>query len=816
MKKYSTQNKTFLILILLIVLPYSLSAQRNIGSAKIGILSGVIIDSLTKTNLEYVSIKLLNAKDSSFVTGIYSGSDGEFMLDQIPLGKYIAKFTLLNYKVKWMQDISFSIDKPDRVLGTIKLASEKTTVIDEVQVVANKKILETSFDKKVYNVADDISSKGGSVNDVLNNVPSVEVDQDGKISLRGDGNVTILIDGRPSTLSGSAGKSMLDALPANMIERIELVTNPSAKYDPDGTSGIINIVLKKNKLRGINGNVTLNSATGNILNGSTSLSVRNSRMNLYGTYSYRHYEGERNNFGQMDRYFGDSLFSLKQDRKGTDYNVGNTIKFGADFYLKDRNTLGFAVTGSQGERNRTGYLINRQLNGLGYVYNQWSRNSFDPSKQKNMDINLNYKLDFKEDKGSLVLDATQSFGTDTTAGLYKQEYKSIKDLNQQLSSDESNRFTTFMLDYIRVLPKNIRIEAGAKTILRHSTVLSHSETMDTISSLYNKDSLSNFNYKYEERIFSTYGNFAQHINKFKYQLGARLERSFQIPDLVSQNLRYPKDYFNIFPSAFLTYTLKKDVDVTLNYSKRINRPTSENLNPFSSYSDPYNLRKGNPEVSPEFIDSYELGLGTNKKMISVNASLYYRNTTNVLQRYRMYYANGYAAVTYINIDRSESIGSEIILTFRPIPTFKNVLSFNGNQIKYYDDVVVFKNNTGFNWSVKYIGTYEFWKKTASLQVNAKYNAPIVSAQGTVQPRASMDISGDKTFKDGKWLIGFKVSDVFNTQEFRIHVDQLNVDQFSTFKQTTRRLYVNLSYKFGKMEVTKKGKINQDNGGGADF
>ena len=335
MKKYSTQNKTFLILILLIVLPYSLSAQRNIGSAKIGILSGVIIDSLTKTNLEYVSIKLLNAKDSVFVTGIYSGSDGEFMLDQIPLGKYIAKFTLLNYKVKWMQDISFSIDKPDRVLGTIKLASEKTTVIDEVQVVANKKILETSFDKKVYNVADDISSKGGSVNDVLNNVPSVEVDQDGKISLRGDGNVTILIDGRPSTLSGSAGKSMLDALPANMIERIELVTNPSAKYDPDGTSGIINIVLKKNKLRGINGNVTLNSATGNILNGSTSLSVRNSRMNLYGTYSYRHYEGERNNFGQMDRYFGDSLFSLKQDRKGTDYNVGNTIKFGADFYLKE-------------------------------------------------------------------------------------------------------------------------------------------------------------------------------------------------------------------------------------------------------------------------------------------------------------------------------------------------------------------------------------------------------------------------------------------------------------------------------------------------
>jgi outer membrane receptor protein involved in Fe transport len=817
MNKYSTLHKSLLIFILLIVLPLSLSAQRNMGSAKVGILSGVIIDSITKTNLEYVSIKLLNAKDSAFVTGIYSGSDGEFLLDQIPAGKYIAKLTLMNYKVKWINDISFSTDKPDRVLGTVKLSNEKTTVVDEVQVIANKKILETSFDKKVYNVAEDISSKGGSVNDVLNNVPSVEVDQDGKISLRGDGNVTILIDGRPSTLSGSSGKSMLEALPANMVERIELVTNPSAKYDPDGTSGIINIVLKKNKLRGVNGNVSLSAATGNIFNGSTSLSLRNSKMNLYGTYSYRHYEGERNNYGQMDRYFGDSLFSLKQDRKGTDYNIGNTIKLGADFYLKDRNTLGFAVTGSQGERNRTGDLTNRQLDGLGYVLSQWTRNSLDPSRQKNMDVNMNYKFDFKEDKGSLVFDATQSFGTDTTGGVYIQDYANTQDLNQQLSSDESNRFSTIMLDYVRVLKRNIRIEAGTKAIIRNSTVLSSSETLDTISNKFQKDSLSNFNYQYDERIFSTYGNFAQHINKFKYQVGARIEQSYQTPNLVSENKIYKKEYFNVFPSAFLTYTFKKDLELTLNYSKRINRPTSENLNPFSSYSDPYNLRRGNPEVNPEFIDSYEMGIGSNKKTFSLNASIFYRNTTNVLQRYRMYYPSGYAAVTYVNIDRSESIGSELILTFRPIPTFKNVLSFNGNQIKYYDDVIVFKNNVGFNWSVKYTGAYEFWKRTASVQINAKYNAPIVTAQGKVQPRASMDISGEKSLKEGHWSIGFKVSDIFNTQEFRIQVDQQDVIQFSTFKQTTRRFYVNLNYKFGKMEVTKKGKISQDNNsGGGDF
>jgi outer membrane receptor protein involved in Fe transport len=261
----------------------------------------------------------------------------------------------------------------------------------------------------------------------------------------------------------------------------------------------------------------------------------------------------------------------------------------------------------------------------------------------------------------------------------------------------------------------------------------------------------------------------------------------------------------------------KNIDLILNYSKRINRPSAETLNPFTSYADPYNLRRGNPEVSPEFIDSYELGLGIIKNKFSLNASVFYKNTINVLQRYRKYYDNGYAAVTYINIDRSESIGSEISINFRPIPSFKNVFSFSGNQIKYHDNEVVFKNNSGFNWSVKYIGTFEFWNKTASIQINTKYNAPIVTMQGTVQPRASLDLSSEKLIKDGKWSFGVKISDIFNSQEFRIHVDQETVNQTSTFKQTTRRLYVNINYKFGKMEVSKKGKITNDaNSGGGDF
>ena len=807
----------FFILTFFISISTIAISQRPGGGNKIGVLSGTIVDSISKKQLEYTSVKLYSQNDSVFAMGIYTDINGEFMFYQIPTGKYYMKISLINYESKWIRDISFSNEKPDRVLGTIKLKPEKSTELEAAQITTNKKILETSFDKKVYNIGEDLTSRNGTVNDVLNNIPSVEVDQDGKLSLRGDGNVTILIDGRPSTLTGNSAKSFLDALPANMVERIELVTNPSAKYDPDGTAGIINIVLKKNKLRGINGNINVSGATGKIFNGSSSLSMRNSKMNIYGTYSYKHYEGARINFGEMNRHFGDSLFRLNQNRLGTDYNVGHTLKIGSDFYLKDRHILGFNVTGSLGERNRSGDLTNKQLDVLGILLTQWNRISSDPSKQKNVDLNLNYKFDFKEDKGYISVDATQSFGNDTTGGKYNQIYSipNSTQKNQQLSNLEKNNVSTIMIDYVRVLPKNIRVETGVKSIVRNSNINSHSET-DSLGKYLN-DNLSTFRYSYNEQIYSAYGNFAQHIGKFKYQGGIRLERSFQTPSLLSQNLTYPKNYFNFFPSIFLTYSIIKDFDLTLNYSKRINRATSENLNPFTSYADPYNLRKGNPELSPEFIDSYEFGFGLTKKKFSLNGSVYYRDTKSVIQRYRMYYSNGYAALTYINIDGSQSFGSELIITYRPFMWWKNVISFNGNQIKYYDSKVLQTPTTGFTWGVKYIGSVEFWKKTASFQVNCKYSAPNIAPQGTFQARASMDISGEKNIREGKWTIGFKVSDVFNTQEFRIHVNMPTIQQSSTFKQTTRRFYLNLAYKFGKMEVSKKGKIQNDNhGGGADF
>lgn len=803
---------------------HTFAQSTKLSGPKIGILTGTIQDSVTKLPIDYASVRLLSVSDSATVSQIYTDEKGFFKLEQIPAGKYFVKVTYYGYAYEWIEDVVFTNEIPGRDLGTVKMNPEKATSLEEVSVVATQELLTNSLDKKVYNVGEDLSVKGGTVNDVLNNVPSVEVDQDGKISLRGDGNVTILIDGRPSSLSGGNGKSLLDALPAGSVERIEIVNNPSAKYDPDGTSGIINIVLKKNKLRGINGNVALSAGTGNAYNGSASLSLRNSKINVYGTYAYRYYEGDRNNNGYMTRTTGDSVFRLNQDRVGTDLNVTHTARIGSDFYLKPRNTLGFTVTGNFGERERTGTLKNEQLNGSNVSQRQWERASSDPSHTQNVDMNLNYKFDFKEDKGMLTFDLTQSLGKDHTKGYYDESYQTINglpdsqaNLLQRLRNDETNNVTTFQTDFTRLLPKSMKVEAGAKAIIRHTGVDTYSEARNNATNVYEADTLSNFKYAYDEQIFSLYGNFSQQIKKFKYQGGLRFEQASQAPNLISSNQSFKNQYFNVFPSAYVSYTLSKVSELTLGYSKRINRPVSENLNPFTSYADPFNLRKGNPALRPEYINSFDLGYGFTQKKLSFTASVYFRETKHVIQRVKEFYENGTTAATYANIDQSMSLGTELVFIYKPVTWLKNVISLNGNRIQYIDNSETFDwNNTGFNWGIKYAGTVEFWKKTASVQVNGRYNAPIITAQGKVQPRASVDLSGEKSLKGGKWTVGFRLSDVFNTQEFRINIEQPGIYQYSRFKQNTRRFYVNVSYKFGKYDVSRKSKVSQENGGGGDF
>ncbi|MEY3271058.1 MAG: hypothetical protein RIS89_1163, partial [Bacteroidota bacterium] len=363
----------FLTVFILSVFSGRIFAQNTVS------ITGKVLTIEQSKPLEYVAVKLYSLPDSAFVKGAFTNRDGKFEVVTNP-GKYFLKLTEALYEDEMTEPFDIKATQTNLHLGTLRMQLTKTQNVQDVVVKGQKEVMETGIDKKVYNVAEDLNVNGGTANDILNRLPSVEVDQDGGVLLRGQGSVTILIDGRPSSMSGGNGKTLLDALPANSIERVEIVTNPSAKYDPDGTSGIINIVLKKNKLLGFNGMVSTNLASGdltggNVGEGSMSLSYRNGNVNVFGTYNARYLEGYRNNYNDIRQELSTGVFLLDQNRTGTDLDAGQTFRVGTDINLNPRNTIGFVATGSLTRRDRTGDLWNAQLNEAGQITNLWERSS---------------------------------------------------------------------------------------------------------------------------------------------------------------------------------------------------------------------------------------------------------------------------------------------------------------------------------------------------------------------------------------------------------------------------------------------------------
>lgn len=788
-------------------------------------LTGKIIAQEDAKALEYVSVKVFKQADSSFFAATVSKSDGKFELSVVP-GKYYLKLSLATYEPELIEGIEITSQQNNVHLGTIRFQKQKVQDVKDIVVKGSKDVMEAGIDKKVYNVAEDLNVSGGTANDILNRLPSVEVDQEGGVLLRGQGGVTILIDGRPSSLSGGNGKTLLDALPANSIERIEIVTNPSAKYDPDGTSGIINIVLKKNKLLGFNGMVSTNLATGNLQTGNVgegnlSLSYRNGNINVFGTYNARYLEGYRNNYNDIIQGEGSNIFILDQNRVGADLDAGQTFRFGTDINLNTRNSLGFIVTGATGRRDRTGLLWNGQLDTNGQVIDLWSRSSYDPSNRTNYDLSFNFKHDFKENRGNLMLDVNQSIGTEHTQGFYANTYYtpdttalSQAKIEQQLFNTDKNLITTAQADLTYLFPDlGIRTEAGVKAILRDQLVDTYSESKDTLTNLFIEDTLANFLYGYKEQIFSAYGVVGKQFNRFKLQGGLRLEQAYQIPNLISDSIRIVNDYFNFFPSAHMRYELKPKTELSLSYSRRIKRAAADELNPFTNYSDPYNLRVGNPYLSPEFIHSFDLGYSLEKKRFSLTSSLYYRNSTGVISRVKEFYNNGTSAVTFMNIAQTKALGFESVLMFKPIPTLRSTVSYNANYTWYITNQASLPNRQGFNHNVKWNTSYEFWKKTATVQLSVNYNGQRVTVQGIAQRQGPVDIAFEKKFSNGKWTVGTRVTDVFNKQGFYFLVDRPGVQQVGEFKWLTRRVYVSAIYKFGKLEISNKAKGSGFEGGG---
>ncbi len=792
-------------------MPFVFSAQNKIHEVR-----GKVLDT-QGIPIEFATVKLLSAEDSTLIHAMYADEQGQFQFKAVNCNStYILKLSNVGYTTKQLPPFrSNTCSTHD--YGPIELFVDVTLNLEEVKVQAQIDVLKAGIDKKIYNVGQDISVRGGTANDVLNRLPSVEVDEDGGVTLRGDGSVIILINGRPSSLSGGNGKTLLDALPAGSIERVEIVANPSAKYDPDGTSGIINIVLKKSLFKGLNGAVSSNVgsgdlSSGNIFEGNISLNYRNNKLNVYSSYNGRTYNGYRNKFSDIYENLGeDSIVRLNQSRLGTDLNNSQSLRAGIDLNLSERQKLGVFGNLSLGRRERRGNLLNTLYQYTESPSNLWRRTSFDPKTRTNIDLGLNYEWSFKKDRGKLQFNVNQSFGDEDIKGYYSEAYFTLDTLlngedtlRQQLENIESNDINTIQLDVEYIFPKiNSRIELGAKSIIRDQSVSTFSETYDHDAQAFSEDTLANFDYRYDERIFSIYGIFGQQIDKFKYQFGVRLEQAYQIPELISESSSIPNTYFNAFPSAHIKYALNERNELGLSYSRRISRARANQLNPFTNYADPFNLRRGNPYLQPEYIHSFDLAYTFEKKTFSISSSLYYRRSQGVITRIKEFYDDNTSAITYQNLSSTNALGTEIVLMFKPFSFWRTTASFNGNLVEYYTDLQGLSNTTGAYVKAKFNTVLDFWKKTASFQASYGYNGPRVMVQGTVQRKGTFDLAFEKKFLDGNMAFGIRVSDLFNQQSFYMDAVRENFQQIAYYKWMSRRVFLTFNYKFGKIEFKNK-------------
>lgn len=784
------------------------------------VLKGTVVDTLTGNAIEFASIRLLSVKDSSVITGGLTDSIGSFMIPNLMTGTYILKVSFIGYTTKTINPVNLAAGQSIFEIGSISLRPSVQS-LEEVHVIGTVDVLKTGIDKKVYNVGEDINNQGSSASELLNNVPSVDVDQDGNISLRGDGNVIILVDGRPSALTLNGG---LSAIPANSIERIEVVTNPSAKYDPDGTSGIINVVLKKSRLRGMNGQLTATGATGPLLNTGFNFNYRNKKWNFFTNVATNYSDGYRNFDSELSRSLTDGNYILFQDRPGTHQREGQSLRLGGDYQLSDNQTLGASVNFSRNTQERYGMLLNRYYSPASELLSDFDREAIDNSNDQNLEFNINYSNKLKKNRGEIAVDLNSSNRTDGDEGNYTSWFRTIDGTPytdstwvQRITKGDETQIYTGSLDYVKSLDKQkARIEAGAKMIVRNQSSNSVSKRMDEASDQFVLDTLANFTYRYNEQITAVYGIWGQEVKKWKYQVGVRGEYAQQIPYIISEDTKIVNDYFSLFPSAHLRYGLAENKEVSLSYSRRINRASSGQLNPIVNFSDPLNLRSGNPFLTPEYVNSFDLGFSRDAKKFNFTTSLFYRYTTNVIQRVKTFYDDNVTLTSFGNIDESQSYGFEAVLSYKPINWWKNALSINGDHIQYKSTLESSNfNNSGYNLSVKYSGSVEFWKKTTTVQLNAQFNSPRYTAQGKILPRGAVDLSAEKKI-NSSWSAGMRVSDVFNTRGFSYEFVSGNVTQSGNFKWQTRRIYLTLTYKFGKLELSKKPGRDGDAGGSGGF
>lgn len=784
-----------------------------------GIVSGSVNDSLSGNTMEFATVSLYAAGTDSLITGGITDLQGQFKLEGVPFGNYDLKADFIGYHATTISGIKISAAEPVYHAGSV-IVAPTAHALDGVVVEDEIPFVQIELDKKVFNVDQNLNTAGGTGTDVMEQIPSVEVDMDGNISLRGTGNVTILIDGKPSSLTGGDRGAVLDAIPADAIERVEVITNPSAKYDPDGMAGIINIILKKNKLVGFHGSVNASVGTGedfgtlNKWSGSANLNFRNEHFNLFGNYSFR----DNLSYTQSELYrrtnYNDTLEYLEQDGFGTRDRVSHTFKGGIDIYLNDLSSLTLSTTQSVSDNGRDETNSNEELNDIYFPTAYYFRISDEEESERNQEYNAYYTKNFEREGMNLIGEVNYSMGTESESNDAVNDVffgTPIVDEDNRTVENQSRTVLTARFDFTHPLNDTARLEFGAKSIVRN--IDTDFEFYGLVGELATYDSSRSNHFVYDEQIHAVYATYGNQLGVFGFQAGLRLEQALTKSTLVTTGEEFENNYFSVFPTLHLSYDFGNENVTQLSYSRRIDRPSIRSLNPFTDYSNPLSLRIGNPFLLPEYTNSIEWAYIKTVNRNTFTGSIYFRNTNDEMTRIRTIDTTGVSTLTFANLSRSASYGVELISVVNVKKWLKLNWSFNFYH-NIYDGTNLgseFDNN-GYSWNTRMTA---MWIPTenSTVQLTGNYRAPSPHTQGDMQPIYSMDLSYKLSFLDGKASLTAQLKDVFNTNRFAYDSTGEGYYQEGLWDRESQILTITFNYRFGRLDFEKKERGGGDWGGG---
>ena len=766
-------------------------------------LKGQVLEKNTQEPIPFSSIRVFAIPGDKLITGGISNEKGKFSFALAP-GDYHLIIESIGFEPV---DIAKVKVNKSMELPTV-LANASTKTLSEVIVKGQKASVELSLDKRTFNVGTDLANKGATAAEILGNLPSIQVDGEGGIRLRGSENVRILVDGKPSTLTGIGGSSGLQSLQGNLIEKVEVITNPSARYEAEGMAGIINIVLKKNQNQGFNGAIESTAGYPENFGLTAIVNYRKNKLNFFLNWGefYRRTPGRGKIYQEV--YSDGQTDYLQQTNKSNVRGLVHNIRGGADYFFNEKTILTASYIFRRTDVRRISdfnYLdYKKSLNNLtGITYRQQDEKEAEP----NGEYALTFKKSFAKKGKEFSADLRYLDYWERSDQIYTQVGKNgdsspnpANSKVQKALNDEFERQWIFQVDYTNPIGKDAKVETGLRTSFRdmiNDYVVTQQQASGEFVVMPGLQNL----FAYKENITAAYAIFGSKLNKFSYQVGIRGEVTDIQTELRQTKESNPRNYANMFPSAHLTYSISDDNSYQLGYSRRVRRPTYNDLSPFVTLSDNRNFFSGNPNLNPEFTNSFDLGHLRYFEKGSISSSLFYRHTTGKIERIREVDALGNSRTIPQNVTDQLSMGVEVTSSIAFTKDYKADLSLNAFRAKT-DASNVNANYVSdtYSWFARHTSRIKLGKGIDG-QIRANYEAPQKTPQGSRGYIAWMDLSASKDIMKGNGTMTLNVLDIFSS---RISRGEANGIAFYTRSEFQGRLtQVNLTFNY-RFKTTKQG------------